>query len=87
VILASDGHLWATDSWVGGWGGVRSLRLSGTLLQTVLFNGTNGSLATSLKQFSDGKLYGTTYNGGVDAQGQRAFGAFFSIDAGLPPPK
>jgi hypothetical protein len=39
------------------------------------------------KQFSDGKLYGTTYNGGVDAQGNRAFGVIFSIDAGLPPPK
>jgi uncharacterized repeat protein (TIGR03803 family) len=87
LILASDGNLWETDSWAGGWGGVRSLTLSGTLLQTVLFNGTDGSLATGLKQFSDGKLYGTTYNGGVDAQGKRAFGAIFSIDAGLPPPK
>jgi len=66
---------------------LRSLTLSGTLLQTILFSGTNGSLATSLKQFSDGKLYGTTYNGGTDSQGKRAYGALFSIDAGLPPPK
>ena len=83
VVAASDGNLWITDAFAGLWGGVRQVTPSGTLLQTVLLGGTNGSLPTGLIQGSDGRFYGTTYNNGTTATGSRGFGSIFSINAGL----
>ncbi len=62
-----------------------SITPTGTLLQNIAFSGTNGSMPTSMIQGSDGKLYGTTYSGGLDSHGNKASGAVFSINAGLPP--
>ena len=69
---------------IGLWGVVRQIKESGTLLQSVLFSGTKGSMATDLIQASDGRFYGTPYNHGTDAQGHMGFGTNFSINAGLP---
>jgi uncharacterized repeat protein (TIGR03803 family) len=86
VIEASDGNLWATNPNTQLWGTIYSATLTGTLLQTIAFSGTNGAAPTGLIQGSDGKLYGTTYNHGLDGSGQMATGAIFSVNAGLPAP-
>jgi uncharacterized repeat protein (TIGR03803 family) len=85
VLQASDGNLWATNPNTQSWGYVYSITPTGTLLQNIAFSGTNGSLPTSMMQGADGKLYGTTYSGGLDSHGNKAAGVIFSIDAGLPP--
>ncbi|OLE14939.1 MAG: hypothetical protein AUI36_38480 [Cyanobacteria bacterium 13_1_40CM_2_61_4] len=84
VLQASDGNLWATNPNTQSWGYVYSITPTGTLLQNIAFSGTNGSLPTSMTQGSDGKLYGTTYSGGLDSHGNKAAGVIFSINAALP---
>ncbi len=87
VVQASDGNLWTTNPCDGGWGSVYSVSVNGTLLQTLYFNGVDGTSPDVLLQGHDGLLYGETYDGGRDSQGKTAFGNVFSINAGLPPPK
>lgn len=86
VIQASDGNLWITNPNALTWGSVYSITPTGTLLQTLAFNGTNGGAPHYLIQASNGVLYGATYNRGVTLQGTGAYGTIFSIDASLPPP-
>ena len=67
---------------------VVSLSLSGTLLQTVTFDGTNGENPdAALVQGSDGRLFGVTQLGGAVPQGETANGVVFALDAGLAAPK
>jgi len=86
IVQASDGNLWTTNPCDSGWGSVYSVSPTGTLLQTILFNGKNGTSPDSLLQGRDGQLYGTTYDGGTTRQGTMAFGVVFSLNARLPAP-
>jgi uncharacterized repeat protein (TIGR03803 family) len=86
VIQASDGNLWITNPNSQPYGTVYSITPTGTLRQTLAFSGTNGAAPHYLIQASSGVLYGATYNRGVTAQGNGAYGTIFSINAGLPPP-
>jgi uncharacterized repeat protein (TIGR03803 family) len=85
VIQASDGNLWITNPNSQPYGTVYSITPTGTLRQTFAFSGTNGAAPHYLIQASSGVLYGATYNRGVTAQGNGAYGTIFSINAGLPP--
>ncbi|HEX4584904.1 MAG TPA: choice-of-anchor tandem repeat GloVer-containing protein [Burkholderiaceae bacterium] len=87
IVQASDGNLWTTNPCDGGWGSVYSISVNGTLLQTIYFNGVDGTSPDLLLQGRDGLLYGETYDGGRDSRGMTAFGNVFSINAGLAPPK
>jgi uncharacterized repeat protein (TIGR03803 family) len=86
VIQASDGNLWATNPNAGPYGYVYSITPSGTLLQNLAFNRTDGSMPTTLIQGSSGVFYGTTYSGGQCSSGPPA-GTIYTINAGLPPRK
>jgi uncharacterized repeat protein (TIGR03803 family) len=67
---------------------VVSLSLSGTLLQTVTFDGANGEYPdAALVQGSDGRLFGVAQLGGTVQQGETANGVVFALDAGLAAPK
>jgi uncharacterized repeat protein (TIGR03803 family) len=85
VIQASDGNLWITNPNSQPYGTVYSITPTGTLRQAFAFSGTNGAAPHYLIQASSGVLYGATYNRGVTAQGNGAYGTIFSINAGLPP--
>lgn len=87
IVQASDGNLWTSNPCDGGWGSVYSISVNGALLQTIYFNGTDGTSPDLLLQGSNGDLYGGTYDGGKDSTGKTAFGVIFSINAGLAPPK
>jgi uncharacterized repeat protein (TIGR03803 family) len=57
------------------------LTTNGTLTTLVSFNGTNGATPqAALLLGSDGSLYGTTANGGVEGSG-----TIFLLDIGTPP--
>jgi hypothetical protein len=87
---ASDGNLWATIPGGGSSsdGALIKLSLSGNPLQTVSFDGTNGSVPDSPAfQSSDGKIVGTTSNGGSVSKGKTPSGVVFQLDAGLAAPK
>jgi len=86
VIQASDGNLWATNPNTGPYGYVYSITPSGTLLQNLAFNRSNGSLPTTLIQATSGVFYGTTSQGGQCSGGTPA-GTIYTINAGLRPPK
>jgi hypothetical protein len=85
IVQASDGNLWTSNPCAGGWGSVYSISVNGTLLQTITFDGVDGTSPDVLLQARDGLLYGETYNGGKDTTGKFSFGEVFSINAGLPP--
>jgi uncharacterized repeat protein (TIGR03803 family) len=90
VMQGSNLNLWATtpNATDAPNGAIRLLSTKGTLLQTIPFDGTNGSLPVgALVQSSDGKLFGVTEEGGSVSQGDVATGVVFTIDAGLAAPK
>lgn len=88
LLQASDGNLWTTST-VGGssnYGQVLAISETGNIVHELPFNGTNGaSPVAGVIQATNGTLYGTTTDRGVDAKGNVAFGNIFTI-AGLPIP-
>jgi len=86
LLQASDGNLWTTSG-VGGpsnFGEVLAVSETGNIVEELSFSGTNGAYpAAGVIQASNGTLYGTTTDRGVDAQGKEAFGTIFTI-SGLP---
>ena len=86
LLQATDGNLWAATSEGGAlnWGQVFSVSTAGVLLQSLLFNGTDGGVPTGIIQAVDGTLVGTAIQRGTDSQGNSAFGVVYSINAGLP---
>jgi hypothetical protein len=79
VMQASDGNLWITNPRAES---VFSITTSGTLLQTVSFNGIGHP--SRLIQASSGILYGTT---GEPDPSYGDAGSVFSLNADLPPPR
>ena len=82
--LASDGNLWGVDPLGGQNGTVFAFSSSGTVVTTIPFSGLNGSIPSSVIQAADGKLYGTTTDGGTDKNHRQPHGVVYVIDAGLP---
>jgi uncharacterized repeat protein (TIGR03803 family) len=87
VIQASDGNLWASNPNTGPYGYIYSITPTGTLLQNLAFNGTDGALPTTLIQASSGAFYGTTHDHGSSCSGFPPAGTIYVINAGLAPPK
>jgi len=90
VLAASDGNFWASTTNGGENNDGMIVQLSGvdgSVLQTISFDGTNGQYPDSaLIQAADGKLLGTTFDGGVVTSGTPA-GVVFTLNANLPPPR
>jgi len=89
LIQGSDGNLWGTSAGegFGNYGVIYAITPDGSFVKNFAFNCSNGGGGESAAiQGSDGKLYGTTAGCGTDSKGQRAFGAVYSLDAGLNPP-
>ena len=88
LLQASDGNLWTTST-VGGssnLGQVLAISETGNIVHELPFNGTNGAYPVAgVIQATNGTLYGTSTDRGVDAKGNVAFGTVFTI-AGLPIP-
>jgi uncharacterized repeat protein (TIGR03803 family) len=86
-LPATDGNLWGTSSEGGSlnYGQVFAISASGTLLQQTLFNGTDGQTPAGISQASNGLLFGPTIERGTDSKGNSAYGAIYTVNAGLPP--
>jgi uncharacterized repeat protein (TIGR03803 family) len=89
LIQSADGSFYGTTAHGGaytnqfgvGYGTVFKLTTNGTLTTLVSFNGTNGATPqAAMLMGSDGSLYGTTANGGVEGSG-----TVFRLDIGTPP--
>jgi uncharacterized repeat protein (TIGR03803 family) len=90
VIQGSDLNLWSLtpSNTAFPQGAIRVISTAGSLLQTISFNGANGSLPVApLVQSNDGTMVGVAEEGGSVSQGNTASGVVFSVDAGLAPPK
>ena len=90
VIQGSDLNLWSLtpSNTAFPQGAIRVISTAGSLLQTIPFDGANGSLPVApLVQGSDGKMVGVAEEGGSVPQGNTASGAVFTLDEGLTPPK
>lgn len=90
IIQGSDLNLWTTSPSAGDPqnGAIRTFSPKGNLLQTIPFDGTNGSLLVApLVQSSDGRFFGVAEEGGSVSQGEIASGVVFTLDAGLTAPK
>ena len=89
LLSASDGNFWATTTNGGDNNDGMMVQLSsedGSVLQTISFDGKNGQYPeSSLIQAVDGKIVGTTSNGGVVTSGTEE-GVVFTLDLGLPSP-
>jgi uncharacterized repeat protein (TIGR03803 family) len=86
LLQATDGNLWTSTAYGGtsNFGRVFSITLSGTILDSINFSGTNGGFATGgLIQATDGTLWGTTTQRGTVSSGV-AEGVIFTV-SGLPP--
>jgi uncharacterized repeat protein (TIGR03803 family) len=90
IYQASDSNLWDaifSDNSAPN-GELRIISTTGTVQQTILFDGSNGaSPNAAVLQGSNGKLLGVTYGGGSVSQGQTANGVVFTLNAGLFAPK
>jgi uncharacterized repeat protein (TIGR03803 family) len=90
LIQASDGNLWGTtiaDTGNSGYGWVYSITPSGSLLSSVHLSPALGFTPyTPLIQATNGKLYGTAYEGGTTNPCCSA-GSIFVVNAGLPAPR
>jgi|HubBroStandDraft_6_1064221.scaffolds.fasta_scaffold24081_3 uncharacterized repeat protein (TIGR03803 family) len=86
VIQASDGNFWTAtaEGGTGNWGRVLALSSSGTIVQSLSFNSTNGSFPTGqLVQIPNGTIYGTSIKGGKTSSGAAASGVIYTV-TGLP---
>jgi len=93
VIQATDGNLYGTASFggVNGEGTLFRITLAGKL--TTLYNFcsrsgcTDGAVPFGLIQATDGNLYGSTFNGGLDDSCSLGLGCgtIFSLSLGLSP--
>ena len=87
VIQASDGNLWtatAEGGSVSNWGRVLAVSTRGAIVQSLSFNGSNGSFPTGkLVQLANGTIYGTTIKGGKTSSGGTASGVIYTV-TGLP---
>jgi uncharacterized repeat protein (TIGR03803 family) len=73
MVEASDGRIWSavvsqTSHFPNG--AAAAVSLDGTQVNTVTFNGTNGSGPAALVQGSDGRLFGVAGGGGSVPQGE-----------------
>ena len=87
VIQASDGNLWAAaaEGGTGNYGRVLAVTTQGAVVQSLSFNGKNGSFPTGpLVQLANGTLYGTTIKLGTLPNGSYASGEIYTV-TGLPP--
>jgi hypothetical protein len=88
VTQTSDTNLWIVGDGDSNSGSLISISPNGKHLQTIAFDGANGSLPDApLVQGSDGRLFGVTELGGSVQQGDVASGVVFTMDAGLAAPK
>jgi uncharacterized repeat protein (TIGR03803 family) len=88
VTQTSDTNLWIAGDGASNNGSLISISPNGKHVQTIEFDGTNGSLPDApLVQGSDGRLFGVTQLGGSVQQGDVASGVVFTMDAGLAAPK
>ncbi len=73
LVLASDGYFYGAtfEGAAGNDGAIFRMTAAGALTNIYFFTGSNDGAfpAASLIQGSDGKLYGTTYEGGVNGNG------------------
>jgi len=85
-LQASDGNLWVdgVEGGTGNYGRVFAVTTSGSVVQSLSFNGKNGSYPTGLLvQAQNGTLYGTTIKLGSLSNGSYASGEIYTI-TGLP---
>jgi outer membrane protein assembly factor BamB len=90
LLRASDGNFWVADlNGKSGYGDIITLSpADGTLIQRLTpFSapGVAGAYPAEIIQAKDGKLWGSTYQGGKAPQGFFSDGTVFSLNVGLPP--
>jgi len=90
LTLATDGSFWmANYNGTSGYGNVVQLSPStGQILKTISPFGVNpavGAYPAEIIQSTDGKFWGSTYQGGNSTSGHFADGTVFSLNLGLPP--
>jgi uncharacterized repeat protein (TIGR03803 family) len=90
LLLATDGNFWVAEfNGKSGYGDIITLSpADGTLLQRLTpFSapGAAGAYPAEIIQAKDGKLWGSTYQGGKAPQGFFSDGTVFSLNVGLPP--
>lgn len=90
LLLASDGNFWMADyNGKNGYGDIITLSPSeGTVIRTLTpfsASATVGAYPAELIQAKDGKLWGSTYQGGKAPTGYFADGTVFSLNVSLPP--
>lgn len=88
ILQASDGNFWTSASVASGgsgYGRVFSVTTSGTVVDSLSFNGKQGGFPTGgLIQAANGTLYGTTIKDGTNSSGGFAQGVIYTV-TGLPP--
>jgi len=89
LTLASNGNFWVANyNGTSGYGNIIELSPStGQILKTVSPFGANaavGAYPAEIIQTSDGKFWGSTYQGGKSTTGHFADGTVFSLNLGLP---
>jgi len=85
-LFAVGGDFWSVNN-SSSPGAMIQISSDGTVLQTIPFQGSNGSgIMDSLVQSGDGRLFGTTEDGGTVQSGEIGKGVVFVLDAGLTAP-
>jgi uncharacterized repeat protein (TIGR03803 family) len=92
LVQGTDGNFYGTTTAYGGqsqgsqWGTVFKISSNGSLTTLHVFSFVDGSHPLGLIQGTDGNLYGTTYQGGINTAcwdgNERACGTVFKITAG-----
>jgi hypothetical protein len=90
LLLATDGNFWVAEyNGKTGYGDIITLSpADGTLIQRLTpfsASGAAGAYPAEIIQAKDGKLWGSTYQGGKAPQGFFSDGTVFSLNVGLPP--
>jgi uncharacterized repeat protein (TIGR03803 family) len=89
LLLASDGNFWmANSNGTSGYGNIIELSpVTGQTLKTISpfgANGAAGAYPAEIIQTTDGKFWGSTYQGGKSTTGHFAEGTIFNLNLGLP---